>query len=171
MPFTFNSTISDPAANSYISVEDADEYFGGKWQSSTYDDLDTTSKEQLLVTATRKLETFKFAGDITDPNQALQWPRKDLIDARGIAVPSNTMPRFLNMAVCEMAHWILSEDDRMISDVDLSQVEKFKAGPLDLTFRPQPQEFPQFVLDLLDMISPGVVVSTGKPNSQIRMYR
>lgn len=171
MTFTFNSTVSDPAANSYISVEDADDYFAGKWKASSYDDLDTEQKQQLLVTATRRLETFKFAGDIADPSQALQWPRKDLIDARGVAVPSDAMPRFLDFAVCEMANWILTEEDRMVSDTDLSQLEKFKAGPLDLTFKPRAQDFPYYVMDLLDMISPGVVLSTGKSTAATRIYR
>ena len=160
MALTINSTAKDAAANSYISLSDADYFFSTKFKSSApWAALTSDQKAQLLIEATRILETYIYGGTRTTTTQALSWPRSNLVSREGTIVNSQTIPKLLEAAQCEMAAWLLTEDDRMLSDIDLQQVDQFKAGPLDIKVKASAVTVPPMVKALISSISPEALVT------------
>ena len=66
--------IKNFAYPTYATIQDADIYhqavYGSKWK-----DLEEEEQAQLIVMATRKIDSYKYAGQKVDENQGLQFPR------------------------------------------------------------------------------------------------
>lgn len=169
MTFALVSTPSDPTSNSYLSVVEADEYFYSRFGADTWFEFSTQQKQQLLVTSTRDIDLTVFGGSKTTNTQALQWPRALIFDNENR--PVTGIPRKLMEATCELALWKWSEGDRMLSDVELQQVDSFKAGPLDIKVKNTAMIFPSKVDQLLKSIGPGVVVSSSDIKSTPSVVR
>ena len=160
MALTITSTAKDPSANSYISLSDANYFFSTKFkESAPWLALTNDQRVQLLIEATRILETYIYGGTRTTTTQALSWPRSNLVSREGTIVNSQTIPKQLEAAQCEMAAWLLTEDDRMLSDIDLQQVDQFKAGPLDIKVKASAVTVPPMVKALISSISPEALVT------------
>lgn len=172
MPLTINSIAKDPTANSYISLADANYHFSTKFKSADkWNALSNDQKAQLLIEATRQMDIFVYGGQKTTQSQALAWPRQHLISADGYSINSQTIPKQIQAAQCELADWILSEDDRLLSDVDLQQIDQFKAGPLDLKVKVNAITMPDIVKQLIKSIGPGVLISTDISVQPVSMCR
>ncbi len=94
---------SNPAANSYVSVADADLYFVDR-NSAAWAALTTASKTAALLYAASWLDTrYSWPGVISDADQPMAWPRDGAtdVDLRPIAV--DEIPRVLIDAQCEAA--------------------------------------------------------------------
>ena len=160
MALTINSIPKDAAANSYISLSDANYFFSTKFkESAAWLALSNDQRSQLLIEATRILETYVYGGIRTTTTQALSWPRANLVNREGTIVNSQTIPKLLEAAQCEMAAWLLTEDERMMSDIDIQQVEQFKAGPLDIKLKASAVTVPPMVKALIASISPEALVA------------
>lgn len=86
-------------ANSYVSVDFANEYFSSRG-ATQWDDIDDATKKQLLIKATDFIDnSFKWYGKKKSPTQALRFPRDNLKDYEGNVV--NGIPTCLRQAVCE----------------------------------------------------------------------
>jgi len=172
MAFTFNSTASDTAANSYVSVSDANDLFAGNYSSfDKWDALSDSEKQRLLVQATSYLNAWVYAGWKTSESQKLEWPRQYLIDRYGKTVPSTTVPKQMEEATCLMAEWFLTEEDRLLPDIATLQYDTFKAGPLDLQIRKGGRLMPIGIEDLISSIATGVLVSTTQSSPSVRFVR
>ena len=84
--------------NSYISVADADTYFGDRLYADDWTSANSGIKEKSLLMARRWIDMQDFLGARTDPNQMLAWPR---IGIQG--VNSTTVPQNVFDAQCELA--------------------------------------------------------------------
>lgn len=157
---TINSTPKDADAVSYLSVEEATSYFGGKYGADKWTTLSTTDQEKLLVSATRQIDSFVFSGRKTDADQALEWPRQGIIDREGRSINQDTCPKKLKDATCELAYWYWTEEDRLLSDTEIQQVDSYQAGPLNVKVAANKLVFPKLVEQLLNSIGPGVLLST-----------
>ena len=104
----FNSTLSSSSANSYVSVAEADDYFSLRFSSALWS-ISTAIKQQLLVTATKRLENELFQGVKTIPTQSLKFPRVGISDSDGYVINPSTMPIIMLEATCEMAYSYLEE--------------------------------------------------------------
>lgn len=71
-------TTSSVAQLSYISVNSADQYFNSRVNSTIWFENDYNGKFVALKHATRLIDRLNFAGEKTDPNQLLQFPRKSV---------------------------------------------------------------------------------------------
>ena len=173
MALTITSTAKDPSANSYISLADANYFFSTKFkESAAWLALTNDQRSQLLIEATRILETYVYGGTRTTTTQALSWPRANLVSREGTIVNSQTIPKLLEAAQCEMAAWLLTEDERMLSDIDLLQVDQFKAGPLDIKVKAAAVTVPPMVKALLSAISPEALLTTdNNSNKQVSICR
>lgn len=172
MPLTINSIAKDPSANSYISLADANYHFSTKFKSSAkWDALSNDQKSQLLIEATRILDVFVYSGYKSSQSQALSWPRMSLISSDGYPINSQTIPKQIQAAQCEMADWILTEEDRMLSDVDIQQIDQFKAGPLDIKVKVNAITVPDIVKQLINSIGPGILVTTDITPRTVSMCR
>lgn len=172
MPITITATPGSASANSYISSADADIYLSQKYATADkWAALTADQKAQLLITATRNIETYVFGGKKSSTTQALQWPRQMLTDRDGRPIPTDSIPVNVQYAQCEMADWILTEEDRMLTDIDLQQVDQFKAGPLDIKVKAAPVVIPPSVKQLLSSVGPSVLITTEQGTSSVSFCR
>ena len=78
MAITIHTTVGSSIANSYISLQEAQDLIDGlvedddvtAWASAT-----TDQKNRALVTATKRIDRERFLGARATNTQALQWPR------------------------------------------------------------------------------------------------
>lgn len=166
MAFTFDAGPLSATMNSYASVEFADDYFSGSFRAGpTWAELDDTQKQAALVQASNFLDTFIYGGLKTSRTQPMQWPRSGMYDNEGNAYSSQVLPTKVLQATCEMAFWYVNEGNRVLDDVTVSQYEGFKAGPLDVKIRKGAATMPPEVLQLLNAVGLGTVISTGDNGS------
>jgi len=111
-------------ANSYASVADGDAYFEGHLYASAWTAATALTKAAALVMATRLVDSqFQFNGYRAHEAQALQWPRercpdpdRNLVTRTPLSpvltnfVPSDSVPKPVAAAVCEMARELLIVD-------------------------------------------------------------
>lgn len=112
-------------ANSYVSVQEADDYIAlnfpedDKWESLT-----TEQKEVQLIRATRFLDTMvRWASFIKDNHQSLAWPREQFKDYEGRIIPDNTVPTLIKDAQIELVYESLS--NTLTTEAIKLQSEKF----------------------------------------------
>ena len=78
MAILINSTISSETANSYASVAYADSYFESHYNATfttTWDALDDSQKQMLLIQATLVLEQFRFVIPTTQSDYEMHYSR------------------------------------------------------------------------------------------------
>ena len=167
MAFTFDSTPGSSTSNSYLSVTEADDYFAGRFGADKWSEYSNIQKQQLLVTATKKLDTCVFGGIKSKVIQSLAWPRRAVSDIDGYVIADTVIPNKLKEAACEMALWIWTEEDRLLSDIDLLQVDTYSVGPMNISVNKQRINFPPKVEELLKSIGPGVLLSTSASKNNI----
>lgn len=125
----FDATIGGAAANSYVTVEEANDYFAlslhaAEWpQTSAGADL--LKKQAALVSATRLLDAEQWVGSKATSAQALRWPRiwtpagDHFVDDHAGDV--DRMPAKLKEATCDVALYLLQNNPQDDFDADLSQ--------------------------------------------------
>lgn len=89
-------------ANSYVTLEDADEYFEASLDNALWLSYTPMERETGLIVATRDIEAIAFSGDKHDPvtPQALHFPRR--LDGL-VIIPE------VATATCEQALWRLGK--------------------------------------------------------------
>jgi len=102
--------------NSYVTVDDADDYLdtridSANWFGSTY-----ANKESALVTATLVLDNQAWVGSAVSSSQALAWPRKnatytDNRMGRTTTFGTTDIPADLKTAVYEQALHLIDNED------------------------------------------------------------
>jgi len=129
----FDSTISGTSANSYISVSEADDYFTLRYENALWTALATAVKESILVTATRRLDVELYSGYKTLQAQTLQFTRAVIYDSDGLSLSSTAIPINMINAICEMVYFILTSDERLMSDDLLHDAENLSSfsGTID----------------------------------------
>lgn len=139
MAFTFDATPGGETSNSFCTVEQADDYFAGRLFVDQWDALEDTDKEKALVMSSTRINGERFSGRMTDPDQALQFPRETIFDKDGFAYDSGVIPQGLINAVCELALFYLDRaDEGIVTEHELHDaqyLESFKVGPLDYKFK------------------------------------
>lgn len=173
MAFVFDSTVGDTAANSYISVSNANDYFAGRLGTDLWDALTPAKKEKVLVMATKRIDRERFGGQLTYYGiQALQWPRNGVVSRNYTADPtfaptfeptgfyyidSNTIPLELEQATCEMALFYLKElndDTTVVGDYDLETLTSYQIGPINVGIKAnvKADRLPTVVKELIQAI-------------------
>ncbi len=95
--------------NSYSSIADADQYhFNIGTPAASWDDKSDSVKEQALRDGTRYLDGHystvrKWKGRRTTSTNALDWPRRSVVDSDGYAVLNNELPQGLEDATAAAA--------------------------------------------------------------------
>jgi hypothetical protein len=113
MPFVF--TVEDgtgvPAANSFVSVADADDILITNIHSSDWFDQDNAHKEYLLAWATRLLDSkATWKGTRVYETSGTRWPRSNIIDRDGFELADDEIPQRLKEGTAEMARLLISTD-------------------------------------------------------------
>ena len=125
--------------NSYISVTDADTYFATKYGAEAWSALSTETKDQLLITATQRIDTLRLKGRKYVYTQTLNFPR--YLD-RNIEyqqdylydVNLNTIPEVVEKATCEEALALLNTEATKRRELQEQGVTSFTIGKLSETF-------------------------------------
>ena len=93
MAATIDATISGANANSFVTLDEANDYFATVPDSSTWDDKTVDQKKRSLIAATRWIDSFVFFGDRCDAGQALKFPRNnyqvDDVELSCTVIPNN----------------------------------------------------------------------------------
>lgn len=164
------ATVGAADSNSYATYAEVNTYFDGRiplsppWVAS--------GKEAYLITATRLIDNnfspvktlFRGADGVAyyrvsrtwtglpaTATQRLAWPRLNMFDGNGNAIPSNVIPEDLKYAEAEFAGQLLKGDRSLDNDVIVQGLTSVKAGSVALTFKDeiQTQVLPDAVLDMM----------------------
>lgn len=138
MPVTVIADPTDDAANSYVTVAEADAYHvarptttSAKWNAATADD-----KAAAVVTATELLDSaIQWTGAAVDPEQPLAWPRTGMVSRNGASIPDDEFPRDLKRATSEFARQVLAGNRLADNDVARAGITDLKVGSISLSFK------------------------------------
>lgn len=178
--------VSDPSLdgfNSYVSVEEAEEYFAGTYfgGSRKWSDLEPAEQEAVLISATRRINGLPWNGKPADVGQFMAFPRIFEygysrvpnvapvpvtgwvpVGGTGVDDEAEALPTWLKEATFEMAFWLWTEDERPATDAEFAMLKSSKIGPLDYQFRDSMGSIPPNVLAILTGLGPAVIdLSTG----------
>lgn len=158
--FTVEDGTGLPEANSYITVEEADDILSVNMHSiAEWTALTTEQKEGLLAWASRYLdERTRWFGAKTVEPSGLRWPRTGVIDRDGIQIAEDEIPKQLRIAAAEMARYMMAQDRTMERDQD--GLVRLKADVIELEFKegyklPKVPEHMQYLLLGLGAVSTG----------------
>lgn len=102
-----------PGANSYVTVEEADDYLVQNIHvSEAWAALDQTNKEYLLSWASRYLDQHaRWNGYQTYPTLTLKWPRMYVRDPNGCGfLDPHAIPVQIKQATMELARHLMQDD-------------------------------------------------------------
>lgn len=155
-----NAIPGDSAADSYVTVNEADSYFFGS-KKAIWDALQVSAKEALLKEATRLLDQFfDWSGDIElDSVQSLRWPRVGAYDVDNRLISNTTIPIAVKQGTIE---WALYLQQNGTFDVSSNNLDVLRVGPIRLEFKngTKDDSFPKFVVDLVSSVGSLKSVST-----------
>ena len=134
------ATISGEESNSYVTVAEADAYFGARLHAGAWETATTGDKEKALVTACRAIEACRLrvdrrgASEISPAvlTQALSFPRVRDTDSSGAYI----VPSPVQDAQCEEALALLAfgaEQDRRAT-LQAAGVTSFSVDGLSETY-------------------------------------
>lgn len=118
--------------NSYVTQAEANTYFTDRLNSDTWTNATDTEKDSALIQATQIIEQREFLGYKTTQAQLLKFPRYGLL-YEGYDVPSDTVPKRVKDAVCELAIWCLTED--YTEPDDLANYKTIKIAVIEVETR------------------------------------
>lgn len=130
--FVVETGVADSDANSYCSVDFADDYIeANTYASATWLALDEDIKERFLVRASRIIDRrVKWVGQRYDPDQGLKWPRSDTYDEDGYPIGDDTVPEVVKEAVCEFVSFLINDD--WTAPQDTQGLREIKVDVIDL---------------------------------------
>ena len=168
--FTVEDGTLVPHANSYCSVETADDYWdeqppgastfvGGPSGAVAWSELTTVEKQQRLILATRMLDEIitwagtRFVGHpdtLSQKRQWLEWPRYDMFDrTESYEIEAETIPVALQQATAEYAGQL---GDKSRTEDDAAEnvgMTRLSAGEVNFDFDPLQKTVPNRVLYML----------------------
>ncbi len=119
----FETTIT-VGENSYIDIEEADEYFSGRLHAESWSGADSETKEKALRQATKEIDRQPMKGRKTTDNQALAFPR----------YPDTEAPEAVKEACCEVALALLERGNDQRRKLQQEGVQSFTLGNMSETF-------------------------------------
>ena len=117
----------------YADINDADTY-NNAILNSTWGERTATEKSQLLVMATRKIDSYKYTGSKVDENQPLKFPRV----MRNGTVSSDEL---LTNLCCQVAAYYNDNGTSGSGNSGelLSQLKGYQIGDLHVNFKDDAQ--------------------------------
>jgi len=92
-----NANIGDPNANSYVRVNEANDYIRNKYgHSNIWDTLSIEGKKRVLIEAANDIESYNYIGEKYYDSQALEFPRDDHEVVSGDCATPFTINSFSN---------------------------------------------------------------------------
>ena len=114
-PSFLNATASDPAANSYMTLTEADERMAEFEAFDAWDALEEDDQARMLIRGTRLIDQFHGWGTRFEEDQRLAFPR--LIDVNG------DIPDGVKRALLEYVDFRLKDEDGSLNGLKDLQAE------------------------------------------------
>ncbi len=132
--FVVETGEADPDANSYTTVEYADDYSeANTFQSAAWLNLEEEDKQRLLVRSSKQLDVrFTWNGRRVDQDSGLKWPRTGVYDEDGFQIADDVIPRILQDATVEFAMYLMNDDWTAPRTED--QFKEIQVDVIDLKF-------------------------------------
>lgn len=130
---TLDPTIGGPGANTYLTIQDADQLADARPGADDWADASTAVKTRALIQAAYRLNDIEWTGRRATEAQALAWPRVGVRDRDGYAVPPDAVPDVVKRAQFELALTML--DGVPLADTGLEGFESVQVGPIGVTPR------------------------------------
>lgn len=143
MPSSIVATPGASTANSYVTVAEADTYFGDRPESTAWTGATADQKAAALIYATRRIDQETFKGHPAKPltdrassgdTQALKWPRYSVPTPDGWYYDQSVVPECVKRATMELALAMLAGGFDL-EDTGLEGFEEVVVGPLEVTPR------------------------------------
>jgi len=105
--------------NSYVTVEEADDYMDTRIDSANWFSSDYLTREASLVTASSLVDDNPWVGSAVSSTQSLAWPRNNAIysdDRMGAVITiasTDKAPELVKKAVYEQALHLIDNEDIM----------------------------------------------------------
>ena len=120
---SFDSTLGGSAANSYVSLDEANSFFEFNVYQAQWNAFTDEQKQAALVQACFFLETVDFAGTRCSPStddanlpQALSWPRSGA-SCDGVAASCAFIPKEVKNAQCLLALNLATSPDSITGPI------------------------------------------------------
>ena len=123
-------TINEISYPVYADLQDA-EIYNNAIVGSSWSTLDETTQSQYLVMATRKIDSYNYAGEKKDLNQELKFPR---VTATG----KTSDDEVLTNLCCQIATYYYTNGSSSSggdSSNLLSQLKEYKLADLQINFK------------------------------------
>lgn len=142
MAVTLDATVGGAAANTYVALAPADEYFEGVPLSTAWDGATDDQKNRALVAATARIDQEEFPGEPVNPitgtssgtTQALQFPRRGVLDRNGNEYDATVIPGPITRGTLKLAY-IFLDDPSFLAATGLEGFERMKVGPIEMVPR------------------------------------
>lgn len=145
-------------ANSYVTVAEADSYFGdsfgkGQWTSATPD-----QKAALVITASRTLDQYiLWVGQKTTDSQSMEWPRFGAYDRFGKLYANDVIPTVVKYATFELAYYMLENGGLSFAEQTIDSV-KVGSIEVDFTERSTDSGIPKFIENMIGNLGSPIIV-------------
>lgn len=153
MAFTF--TLEDgtglTAANSYVSLAEADDYFAVDPNATAYLALIDADQEKYLAWASRVLDArTTWAGYKKVETSGLRWPRVGVYDRDRIAVEDDIVPKPVKDATCELARFLMTYNPAQGQGVE--NLRKIVVDVVEIEYQEGTSqvEWPAFLNEILE---------------------
>lgn len=125
------TTVSGATANSYVTRAEAESYLARRLNNANWNSADDDTKDQALITATKRIDQESFQGYRVESTQALKWPRSVVqIPGEYGYYATDAIPQPIKDAVCEYALELLSTDS--LSESGLNNFKELTVGPISM---------------------------------------
>ena len=134
MTASIDATISGANANSFVTLDEANNYFATVPESSTWDDKTVDQKKRALISATRWIDSFVYFGDRCDQNQALKFPRNNY-QVDGVELACTLIPQNIKYAQYELARALANDTDAITGATgNQGNIAEAKLGDLEVKY-------------------------------------
>lgn len=147
-------------ANSYVDIDFADNYFSARGETS-WTGLSTEEKEVALIKATDFVDSsFDWYGVKSDENQALNFPRTNLVDKDGYVIKG--VPARLKKAVC-IASLISSKGTELFQTHEVNgAITSESIGSMSFSYDVSQKEKDVTLYDSINLLLRGLFVDHSK---------
>lgn len=111
MPSAIVTTPAATTANSYVSVAEAEVYFGDRLHSLAWVGATADEKAVALLMAARRIDQSEFLGTRWKLEQSMAWPRYGVLDEDGWLIAADVIPERVKRAQMEEALGLLTTDE------------------------------------------------------------
>lgn len=118
----------------YADLEEADRFMAAAVgeQADAWRGAEPLAKSRALVSGTRRIDSFKWKGEKTDPDQPGAFPRKDLKNPDGSDVDPDTIPPQVVEASIILAAMLNAGEDINPVSARAAIARRLKAGSVEI---------------------------------------